>query len=232
MSIIKSSQSEQVARAVRPLSAPRPATPVDPRLASLSEAADQARAETAALAAELADRDARISNLEKALAEAVEQARAEGRQAGLREAEDDAAGRLARLDKSLEAALNRFAVETDDMERLALTLAAEGLRRMIGDPEVHRDLLERTIRHHVDAVVGGTVIEVAVSRDDFADPEALARLAGGVDRSELRLVASPDLASGDCHLRLKLGALEIGVARQWERLDALFADLGARSAAE
>lgn len=232
MSIIKSSQSDQAAQAVRPLSTPRSAAPVDPKLAALAKDLSEAQAQGAALAAELADRDARIGRLEEQLAEAVGQARAEGREAGLREAEDDGARRFERLDKTLDAALNRFAVETERMERLAVALAAEGLRKIIGDVDVHHDLLARTIRHHVDAIGGGTVIEVAVSRDDFADPEALARLASGVDRSELRLVASPDLASGDCQLRLKLGAMEIGVDRQWERLNALFADLGARSAAE
>jgi len=232
MSIIKLSQPGQGAPGVRPLSAPRTEPPVDPRLEALRDELDQARTRIAALVADLSDRDAAIARLDEEARQAVSEARAEGREAGLKAAEDDGARRLDRLGQGVEAALDRFAAETDQMERLAVAIAAEGLRKLVGAPDIHRDLLARTIRHNVDAVAGETVIEVTVSRDDFADPQDLERLADAVARPGLKLSASPDLGQGDCQVRLKLGALEIGVERQRERLNAVFASLGAWRAAE
>lgn len=231
MSIIKSTHSSPGAPVIRALSTPKTAPPPDPRLEALRAELSQAQSRAAALATDLADRDAQIGRLSQQVHDAARDARAEGREAGLREAEDNTTRRLERLDQGVQAALSRFAAETHQMEHLALALAAEGLSKIIGDVGAYHDLLARTIRHHVETITAGTLIEVAVSRDDFADSVTLERLASKVSRPDLRLVASPDLNPGECQVRLKLGALDIGVDRQWERLEAILADLGARRAA-
>jgi type III secretion protein L len=68
------------------------------------------------------------------------------------------------------------------------------------------------------------VLAVHVSSADFPDEAALAALPVG----PVRVVALPELASGECRLDLVLGQIDIGPRTQWARLvevlDGLTAD--------
>lgn len=232
MSIIKSASDARASlvRAIPSLAAGEAV--VDPRQKAFERRAAEQDERIAALTEELAGRDARIARLTEGVIEAHRDGVAEGRLAGLREAEDGRQDRLAKLAGGIEAAMAEFAVRLSSMERLAVTLAGEGLRKIIGDPNLYGELLAGTIRHHAETVGARAVVRVTVSQDDFPTEAELGKLRQNVANGALDLRASPDLPAGACEMRLRLGALDIGVDQQWDRLSLLFDELSLASAAE
>jgi flagellar biosynthesis/type III secretory pathway protein FliH len=232
MSIIKSANDARASlvRAIPTLASGEAA--VDPRRSALERRLAEQDARIAALTEDLATRDARIARLTEGVIEAHRDGVAEGREAGLREADDRHQDRLAKLAGGIEAAVAEFAVRLSSMERLAVTLAGEGLAKIIGAPQAYGDLLAGTIRHHAETVGARAVVRVTVSQDDFPTDAELAQLRLNVANGALDLRASPDLSAGACEMRLRLGALDIGVDQQWDRLRLLFDELSLASAAE
>jgi type III secretion protein L len=206
---------------VRTLGAPHaPAGPpeiaeplVDPELAAL-------RLEAAALAQQLHQREGEIDQLKRDVDAAFIDGEAEGRAAGLAEADDGAAKRLAALEAGVGQASTLFSEQMAGLEQLAILLAHEGLAKILDDRSAYCDLLSGVIRTQLDRLEAEAVVCVQVARADFPDADRLAALTAQVARPGLDINASEDLAAGDCRIRLRLGALEIGVARQWSRLGA------------
>ncbi len=232
MSIIKSASDARssLVRAIPALASGEAA--VDPRQAALERHLADQDTRIAALTEDLAARDARIARLTEGVIEAHRDGVAEGREVGRREADHRQQDRLAKLAGGIEAAVAEFAARLSSMERLAVTLAGEGLRKIIGDPRAYGDLLAATIRHHAEAVGVRAVVRVTVSQGDFPSDAELAQLRLNVANNALELLASPDLPAGACEMRLRLGGLDIGVDQQWDRLRLVFDELSLASAAE
>lgn len=224
MSLIKSGDPRRAER-VRAVSVAMRPTATGARETAQDQALAAARAEIATLQAELAERDARVARLREGVVQAHKDGVAEGRRAGLVEAEDGRAQCLAALSGGVDAALERFSGQLVAMDHLAVALACEAVGKILSDSEDYRERLARTIRRHVDAVGAGVVIGVSVSHDDFPEPADLADLEAKVARRGLMLTPSRDLRAGGCEVRLRLGVLEIGLDQQWDRLQTLFGDL-------
>ena len=185
-----------------------PAPPSDPELAEL-------RQRLLALEATLAERDAAAETLSEAAAGAYAEGEAAGREAGLAEAEDRSGEALALLQASADRALAAIAERLHETDRLAALLAKTCLDKMLGAPDSRSDLVRGLISHQIDALRRDTIVEIGVSAADFADPEAAAAAAPGC-----AVAVSDKLSSGDCTIRLQLGALDIGLGQQWGVLRA------------
>ena len=190
----------------------------DARIAALRSDLDEA------LSA-VAERDERIAKLEADSAKAVRRAGEEGRKLGLEEAESRSAEMLESLEAGISGAADALASGLSDLERLAVLVARESLSRIIGDPALHGELIERIIRAQMEKIEGQAVIAVEVSSANFESGADVAPLLG---RSGIAIRISEDLESGDCRIRLRLGTLEVGLGRQWDSVrEALDEILGA-----
>jgi flagellar biosynthesis/type III secretory pathway protein FliH len=199
----------------------RPAT-VDPELVALREETDRLRRQVDQQRAEISGLRAQA---EAAVREAEKQAEARGREAGLREAEDDSAKRLVRLESGVERAVAEFVQALSALERLAPELARQGLAAMLGAETDRPALVAAIVQRQLRRLEAQAVVRVEVSAADFPDEAALSALAHALGAPGVQIGAESGLFSGDCRVRLKLGTMEIGLNQQWERLDALLRDL-------
>jgi flagellar biosynthesis/type III secretory pathway protein FliH len=209
---------------VRRLSAARPAHHVAPSPAELEIASLRAQLES--LSQQLQDGQAERRRLEDAAAQAFK----EGETAGRQEADERRAAAMALLEDGIAKAASRFGDEMAGLEKLAVLVARESVGKVLGDPELHADHLARIIRIEVARLADGAVLHVAVARRDFPHEEDVARLAQLLDRPELKLRASDELKAGECEIKAMLGAIEVGVAQQWDRLSGLLGELAAPEA--
>lgn len=193
------------------LSEPQAPPVVDPELTALRE-------EVSGLRADIERREAEAADLRRDIDRALIDGEAAGRKAGQEEANDRQAERLAALQAGVAEATQSFADQISSLERLAALLAHESLGKILGDERHYADLLTRALRVRLDEIEARAVISVEVSRTDFPDPSRLASLSAAVGHPELDIRACEDLNSGGCRVRLRLGALEIGIGQQWERL--------------
>ncbi|HYF23059.1 MAG TPA: hypothetical protein VD929_06640 [Caulobacteraceae bacterium] len=213
--IVKNAEGGSV-RTFRPGEAsPAPAaTPPNPEIVAL-------KVEAEALARSL-------SQAKEDGARAREDARtafAEGRDAGLQEADDGARERLALLRAGLARAQERHAAQIEALERLAVEIAREALSKMLGDRDLHADLLARAVRARMAAIEADTVLKIEVSSEDFPnadDLDALSIAIGGVE-----VKASGKTGSGECRIETTLGGFEVGIGRQWSRLQPVLDALAA-----
>jgi flagellar assembly protein FliH len=180
----------------------------DPELTLLRERALE-------LEAALAERDATAEQHSAAVAAAYEEGEAAGREAGREEADARRAEALERLQESADRAVAALGERLEATDRLAVLLARTCLDKMFGAAGPRGAVVEDLIRHQLDALRQETVIEIRVSAEDFDCAEAAAAAAPAC-----KVIVSDALASGDCTIRLGLGALEIGLGRQWDTLRA------------
>jgi len=198
-----------------------------PRLESDDERARNALEQTVAdLGEALSQRGHEIERLHARVTEAYEEGETAGRILGRAEAEDAAERGLAVLSDAVDRALAAFTAEIASLDRLAPLIAREGLGKILGDPDLYGELLTSSLQHALKAVEAGSIVHVEVSAADFAEAD-LVVLAARLNVGDARVAASPHAAAGSCTVKLRLGALEVGVDQQWGELDALL-----RAAAE
>ncbi|HEV2818512.1 MAG TPA: hypothetical protein VGW40_14965 [Allosphingosinicella sp.] len=179
------------------------------------------------LAAELATLAAALSEREEAAllhAEELEAAYAEGREAGRKEAADDGAEALARIEAAAERALALFADELGEMETLAALLARTCLERLLLATEARAVLVRELIAGQAKALDAEAIVRVSVSAADFPRAEGLEAVAASLGSRRCEIIAADELDSGDCRIALRLGTLEIGLGQQWGRLRAVLDD--------
>lgn len=184
------------------------AAPPDPELAEL-------RQRVLDLEAVLAERDATAETLTRAADSAYAEGEAAGREAGLGEAADRSGEALALLKDSADRAVALVEDALHESDRLAALLAKTCLDKMLGAPDGRSDLVRGLIRHQIEALRQETTVEIQVSAEDFPSAEAAAAAAPACT-----VTVSDALASGDCTIRLQLGALDIGLGQQWGTLRA------------
>jgi len=168
---------------------------------------------------------AELAELRVQLRSAFEEGETKGREAGLREATDGEAQRLARLESGIEQALDTLGRSMDGLERLAPVLAHEALAGILGSSDERLPLVVAAVRHRFAEIEAGTVLQVEVSAADFADDQALEALETAFGPQGPAIHASVALKSGACRIKLRLGTLDIGLDQQWGRLSALLQDM-------
>lgn len=208
--------------------APVRALPTGPKT-PLAPSAEQSRiaalaAEVDALKRDLAESDAAIAGHAKAVEDAFLAGEAAGREAGQAQAETRRDLALASLERGVAEAVSRFTADLEALERLAGLLATEGLAKVLGGEQGYADLVRTTLAHHLTALGNASVVRVEVCPADFPDPAEFEALAAAVGSPGLEILANSDLAAGDCRIKLRLGAVEVGIGQQWTGLKALLGD--------
>ena len=215
MSVIKSTDGDLDTR-VRALGAEAPAPPrIDPEILAL-------RGEVERLTRDLASRDNQVAELRSEVEAARRDGIERGREAGLEAGAARAEATLDRLQRGVDVAVGQLARDLISMERLAVALAREGLSKVLGEDADRASLVTQIIRTQVAQLEAQAVLCIEVSPQDFPDAASLSDLAVGPG---IRTEAVSSLASGDCRIQLKLGALEVGLDRQWTNLSAILDDL-------
>ena len=182
--------------------------PPDPELVALRQRALD-------LEAMLAERDAAAETLSRAAESAYDEGEAAGREVGRAEADDRSGEALACLKESADRAVAEIEQRLRETDGLAALLAKTCLDKMLGAPDSRWDLVRGLISHQIEALRQETVVEIKVSAEDFASAEAAAAAAPACI-----VTVSDTLASGDCTIRLQLGALDVGLGQQWGTLRA------------
>jgi flagellar biosynthesis/type III secretory pathway protein FliH len=158
----------------------------------------------------------RLSDMERAHAEALKRARSEARDAALQEAARDEARALALLEANVKAANARFSEALGDLERLAPLLCETALASVFDAPDQHRGLVDAALALELNRLARESVVSVAVSAVDFTDEAHLKALA---DRHPHVVIgADATLASGVCHITLNMGGVELDIPAHWAAL--------------
>lgn len=222
MSLIRSGQTEQLSH-IRPLAVRRlgdgadgpsvERAPADPEKALLQAEVERLMRSLDTLTLELQ------AAPEKERA-AYERGQKDGYAQGLAAAEDLQSERLSTLTQTADAAIARLSEDWASLERLAGELTVAALDRILGDTARFAALSKSIIQAQLTALAHERVVQIEVSREDFADDEALSTL--GAPRS-LKLVALDNLPTGSCRVRLTLGAIDVGPVLQWSSLRPLLA---------
>lgn len=188
---------------------------VDPRIAAL-------RQQVETLEAELLERDEALAALasERDLARA--EGEASGREAGLAEADARREEALALLEKTAASASKALGERLETMERLAALLARTCLDRLFGEAGARGKLVADLLRHQLERLRGAAIVEIEVAAQDF-DADSVSSIAS----AGVRIVLADALDSGDCRIRLALGALEIGLDQQWGVLSGILDEIAA-----
>jgi flagellar assembly protein FliH len=217
MSVVLKSGSAALRAKVRPfgprahVQEPEPARP-DPE-------AERLRAALAEAQAALAERDDVIAGLPAR----IEAALAEGEDKGRAAAESMEATRLDILDQAAKRGLALYAEEIASLERLAPLLARTCLDKMLLDDAERVKTVSALLHGQLARLEAGAAVRIQVAAEDFPSAEALAGLAP----APCEIIPSPALASGDCTIQLRLGALEIGIGQQWGALRATLEEMEA-----
>lgn len=214
-------KAEATAAPVRALTATPRAAPAPSREQRLIAGL---RDELETLREALQARESEVAGHAKAIEDAFLAGEAAGRKAGLAEAEAHHEQALAVLEQGVDQAVVGFTRDLEALERLAGLLAMEGLAKVLGGEHSYAELVRATVAHHLAGIGAASVMRVEVSPADFPDRAELEALAAGVGFPQLEVRADAKLAPGDCRIKLRLGALEVGVGRQWSGLQALLAD--------
>ena len=191
---------------------------VDPELLRLRDECEQLRQR-------LQQRETEMVNLRQDAESAFRDGEMQGREAGVREAADQSAKTRATLETGVEQAIATFTQTLAGLERLAPMLARQGLAGILGAADHRGELVAAIVQQQLQTLEAQAVIHVEVSAADFGDEAALSSLAESLGSQGVKIHAYTALKSGDCRIKLKLGALEVGLDQQWGRLQSLLNDM-------
>jgi flagellar assembly protein FliH len=223
MSAIIKSGHPSAQAVVRALISPAPVPVARPSREDEERRAFQAR--IAALEEASRERDKAIAALRNELETAFEKGRKAGHAEGLAAANKRETERFALIEKTAVAAEAKFAESLVSLERLASLLARDSLDLILGNSEYRREILTAIIAKEVAKIEKSSLVEIAVSAHDFPDKRLLPTLAKKTGVGAILFATHPDLVSGSCLVRLKLGSLDIGLNQQWGAVRARLAEI-------
>lgn len=189
---------------------------------------DHARIQT--LGAIVAELETRLADTMAAAGREAVAAHERGLQEGREQASTgfvlDQARQAELLASGIAEAMATFERELGRLDRLSLDIAEAAVTRVIGDPSHYRDLIGRTIAHHIGTLAADAALSIEVSQADFPHDDAmLAAVPELPAPSKAIIKLSSDLPAGTCRIALTLGALDIGMDTQGRRLGEVFSGL-------
>lgn len=171
----------------------------------------------------------RIAELEQALQEAARKAENDiagalekGREEGRARAETREAERVALLEQALIDARAETLAKLDADRAIAVEIARAALAQILGDNSSFAALVSETAVRWKDRLAATAIHRLHVSREDFADDQALQRLQARM--GALAIDADNDLAPGSCIFELELGEVDASIPLQSARADELLGD--------
>lgn len=151
---------------------------------------------------------------------AYERGTRDGREA----AGTEQAERTELLAAAIGTAERLLANRLEECELLSLQVAHAALARILGDESRQSQLVEETIRRHMELLKREMVVAIRLSPQDFGQPGDLDELRRAYP--SISIDCDPDLESGDCLVDLRLGHLDLGLAGQRRSLAELIERLG------
>jgi flagellar biosynthesis/type III secretory pathway protein FliH len=191
------------------------------------EVADSAPAEDPELSALRLENEKLCSALAKAdarMEEAAERAREEGRLAGIESVREAERTHAELLGAGVERALSQWQKALSGLEHLAPLIARAALGKLLDRPEERSDLVGQIVARQLKRLGREGVVAVHVSASDFGAEAGLSALRAKLNGAPVELIADPQMASGECRLRLRLGELDAGLPTQWAELSAFLAE--------
>lgn len=189
------------------------------------EERDRLRRRIDSLETELGQRDSVIANLKAEAKRAFDEGRAQGHEDGVAQADDRQAERISLLEGALRQARSELAGGIDALERLAVLLARDCLDMILGDGAHRAELLRKIVAAQIAKIEKSALLAVEVSGEDFKNEKALAAVAKHGGLPPALVIASRDIPSGGCLMRLRLGRIEVGINQQWGALRDLLAEM-------
>lgn len=170
----------------------------------------------------------RIAALEKALAEkdeAINLAKTQSYDEGLKAGEEAAAATsektLELLKISLESEAKTLKERLEGQVDISVEMARTILSRILGDSDALPSHVARTAQHWKQRLSDSSILRVRVSADDFEDQAALDALEESLPNIEI--VPQLDLKPGACVFDLKPGTLDASIDHQRAQADSFLA---------
>lgn len=186
-----------------------------------TEPADAHEAELARLQAQVEWLEAALDDAKSAREAAVEAALEQGREEGLRAADELGTERLETLRDQLARTSEKCLQKLTEKDDLAIEIARTAIHKILGEASPCAALAGEIVRNAMAQVVAGTIVAVRVSSKDFAADDELALLAR--ELGAVRIVCDEELPCGGCEIELTLGTV---VASLDVQLGALDRELG------
>jgi len=194
-------------RPVERVDAPAPRSPVELAL-------DEAREQITRLQAQLVAADQKHC-------EEREEAYAAGLKEGAETADDGAERRLARVRETGDAALDAWRGRIGELDALAAMLARGAIAKLFSPHADLADLVVRAIGSKIAQLRLDSVVSVRVSGEDFEEASAIVGAANGAE-----IIIDPRLKSGECHIDLCLGGVDLTIDGLARGLNDFFQSLG------
>lgn len=116
--------------------------------------------------------------------------------------------------KLVESALSRQEELVASQQSTAIFLALEMVYKLVGDREVYREIVVRSIKEQVNEFVEKSFVRLRISP---ADSEVEEMLPDAVKR-KVRIVKDPLLESGCCEIEDGVSLIDVGVVTKLDRL--------------
>jgi hypothetical protein len=201
------------------------AAPVAPKSSNSDNNDNPLVAENKRLIALLKAREAEIATHAEALVKVFADGEEVGRVAMEAEIDDNRAASLALLEKGIDAAKTDLGHTLENSESIALMVAQIALDKMFGETEGRKAVATDLIRQQFRQIGHESFVSIEISRADFPNTNEVAELSEALSIDSDRVRVSDELGAGKCLMRLQLGTLEIGLARQWGAIRALLDDM-------
>jgi flagellar biosynthesis/type III secretory pathway protein FliH len=163
-----------------------------------------------------------VSELEAEVAAhpgALEAARAEGEAAGRATAEAEVNEDREKSLELLAAGISVASDRLDDLlgrtELLGLLVARNAIAKLFGEDGAREAVVIGLAKHQLARIDREMLVAIEVSRLDFPDTREVEELAESLGIARTTVLVRDDLAAGDCRMRCRLGALDIGLDQQW-----------------
>lgn len=218
--IIKSTNFSGIA-SVTPIAATAPSAPVV-SISKHDEERDRLHKRIAVLEDSARQHNVTIEALRSDVKRALDDGWAEGRKAGIEEANRQQSALLLLLEKAIEKSREDFSNALQSVSRLSASLARDCVEMILGSADDRAELINKIIDVQIAKIDKAALLVIEVSRHDFPDDDALQTLTSRLDLPAVNILAQSSLASGACVMTLRLGRMVVGIDQQWDRLrDAL-----------
>ena len=169
------------------------------------------------LVSEVREKDAEIEQLRGEVTRAFHDGEAQGRRLGLMEADERRRDYLSQLELGVRQAILHFGAQLSSLDRLAAAISRHILAKILGDADSRIELLAAAVRHQLDQLEAQSVICILVSEAEFPANEELQQLLAAIGARGVELHATNELKSGECRIKLRLGAIDVGIEQQCAR---------------
>lgn len=127
---------------------------------------------------------------------------------------------FAAIEAGVEKARDDFSAKLGELDLVAILVAESALGGVFDAGPKHEEIKDIILRQLAE-IRRDSVLEIAVSADDFTDDAARTELEGRLDGFAVTI--DPRLSAGECRIGLRLGEIEISLGEHWAKVRDHFA---------